>query len=46
MWFGFFFGSDGSIVYPGWYVKWIKTGGGHTTPVEDSSWGAIKAMYR
>ena len=46
VWFGFFFGSDGSITYPGWYIKWIKTGGGQVSPVEDTSWGAIKAMYR
>jgi hypothetical protein len=46
VWFGFFFGSDSSIQYPGWYLKWIKTGGGYMNPVEDTSWGAIKAMYR
>lgn len=46
VWFGFFFGSDSSVQYPGWYIKWLKTGGGHVTPVEDTSWGAIKAMYR
>jgi hypothetical protein len=46
VWFGFFFGSDGSVQYPGWYLKWIKTGGGAINPVEDTSWGAIKAMYR
>jgi hypothetical protein len=46
VWFGFFFGSDSSIQYPGWYIKWVKTGGGYSNPVEDTSWGAIKAMYR
>jgi hypothetical protein len=46
VWIGFFFGSDGSVQYPGWYIKWIKTGGGEISPVEDTSWGAIKAMYR
>jgi hypothetical protein len=46
VWFGFFFGSDSSVQYPGWYLKWLKTGGGHVNPVEDASWGAIKAMYR
>ncbi len=43
---GFFFGSDSSVTYPGWYIKWIKIGGEEFTPVEDTSWGAIKAMYR
>ncbi len=43
---GFFFGSDSSVTYPGWYIKWVKFGSDETTPVEDSSWGAIKALYR
>jgi hypothetical protein len=43
---GFFFGSDGSVQYPGWDIKWIKVGGEEFTPVEDSSWGAIKSLYR
>lgn len=30
----------------GWYIKWIKLGGEEQSPVESSSWGAIKAMYR
>jgi len=42
---GFFFGSDGSVNYPGWYIKWVKLGG-EVTPVENSTWGSIKAMYR
>jgi hypothetical protein len=46
VWFGFFFGSDSSVQYPGWYLKWVKTGGGYANPVEDTSWGSIKAMYR
>lgn len=30
----------------GWYIKWIKLGGEEQSPVEDATWGAIKAMYR
>jgi hypothetical protein len=43
---GFFFGSDSSVTYPGWYIKWLKIGSSDSSPVEDSSWGNIKAMYR
>ena len=43
---GFFFGSDGSVNYPGWYIKWLKIGSDDYSPVENSSWGNIKAMYR
>ena len=44
---GFFFGSDSSVgAYPGWYIKWVKIGSDESSPVEDSSWGNIKAMYR
>jgi hypothetical protein len=43
---GFFFGSDSSVQYPGWYPKWIKIGSDDSSPVEDASWGNIKAMYR
>ncbi|MBD3347969.1 MAG: hypothetical protein GF400_02085 [Candidatus Eisenbacteria bacterium] len=43
---GFFFGSDSSVTYPGWYLKWVKIGGDEYSPVEETSWGAIKAMYR
>jgi hypothetical protein len=44
---GFFFGSDNSIgSYPGWYIKWVKIGSDESSPVEDSSWGNIKALYR
>lgn len=42
---GFFFGSDESVTSPGWYIKWAKLGS-DTTPVEHSSWGAIKGLYR
>jgi hypothetical protein len=43
---GFFFGSDGSVTYPGWYIKWVKLGGEEGVPVEETSWGAIKSQYR
>jgi hypothetical protein len=43
---GFFFGADSSVTYPGWYIKWVKFGSDETTPVEDTSWGSIKALYR
>jgi hypothetical protein len=39
-------GSDSSVTYPGWYIKWIKLGGEEQSPVQSSTWGAIKAMYR
>ena len=43
---GFFWGNDSSVNYPGWYIKWVKIGSDDSSPVEDSSWGNIKAMYR
>jgi hypothetical protein len=46
IWIGFFFGSDSSVTYPGWYIKWVKIGSNNSSPVEDSSWGNIKALYR
>ncbi|MBD3349347.1 MAG: hypothetical protein GF400_09170 [Candidatus Eisenbacteria bacterium] len=42
----FDFGADGSIFYPGWYIKWVKIGSDEFSPVEDATWGGIKAMYR
>ncbi|MBM3308086.1 MAG: hypothetical protein FJY74_07155 [Candidatus Eisenbacteria bacterium] len=43
---GFFFGSDSSVNYRGWAIKWLKIGGAEPSPVEDGSWGTIKALYR
>jgi len=44
---GFFFGSDSSVgYYPGWYIKWLKIGSDDFSPVEGTSWGNIKALYR
>lgn len=42
---GFFFGSIISSPTWGWYIFWAKLGT-DKTPVEPSSWGTIKAMYR
>jgi hypothetical protein len=44
---GFFFGCDSWDTDDlGWYLKWLKFGSDEYSPVEDSTWGAIKAMYR
>jgi hypothetical protein len=43
---GFFFGADSSISYRGWAIKWLRIGGTDISPVENSSWGSIKALYR
>jgi len=41
------FGSDSYATTDlGWYIKWFKLGGEEQSPVESSTWGAIKAMYR
>lgn len=42
---GFFFGSDSVRQYPGWYILSARVGTDRT-PVEPTSWGVIKAMYR
>jgi hypothetical protein len=48
IWIGFFHGSESySTTDLGWYIKWVKLGSDQEpSPVEDSSWGTIKAMYR
>ncbi len=46
IWIGFFFGSDGSFEYCGWYPKWVKFGGYEPSATERSSWGSIKSQYR
>ncbi len=43
---GLFFGADGSVTYPGWYVKWIRLGGDEMSPVQQSTWGKIKSNFR
>jgi hypothetical protein len=40
---GFDFGSDYSVTYPGWYIKWVKFGT-DVSATEPSSWGTIKSM--
>jgi len=43
----FDFGSDSSVVYPGWYLSGVKVG---TTDraigTESTSWGNLKSLYR
>ncbi len=39
------FGADGSVAYAGWYVAYIRVGCDFPTPVEDSTWGAIKHRF-
>jgi hypothetical protein len=46
VWIGFFFGSDSSIQYPGWYIKWLKFGSQDPISIENSSWGKMKSLYR
>ena len=44
---GLFFGSESYATTDlGWYVKWVKIGGDQSSPVQDATWGTIKAMYR
>lgn len=42
----FDFGADSSVQYPGWYLAYVKIGGDTPIPVEEASWGQIKAIYR
>ena len=42
---GFFFGSDGSVQYDGWYIKWAKFGT-DATVAEPTGWGTIKSMMK
>jgi hypothetical protein len=46
VWIGFCFGSDSSVCYLGWYIKWAKIGGTEFSAIENSTWGSIKSMYR
>jgi hypothetical protein len=44
---GFFFGSESYATSDlGWYIKWVRIGGEQLTPVQNATWGTIKAMYR
>lgn len=43
----FDFGSDGSVVYPGWYLAYVKVGSaGQPVPIEENTWGRVKSLYR
>lgn len=42
----FEFGSDSSVTYAGWYIAYVKVGAIGATPVEDSTWGEIKGLFR
>jgi hypothetical protein len=42
----FDFGSDSSVTYPGWYLAYVKIGSDQAVPVESSTWGGIKDLYR
>ncbi len=42
---GFNFGSDSSVTYAGWSILWAALSGPES-PVERSSWGSIKGLYR
>jgi len=43
----FDFGSDGSVVYPGWYLAYVKIGAtGDPIPIEKNSWGRVKSLFR
>lgn len=48
IWIGFFFGSDSYATSDyGWYIKWVKLGTHEEpSPVQDGTWGTIKAMFR
>lgn len=42
---GFFFGADGSTEELGWYILWAAIGSSGSA-VENTTWGAIKSLYR
>jgi len=42
----FDFGSDSSVMYPGWYLGYVKVGSDATTPSDNPSWGEIKSVFR
>ncbi len=48
IWIGFFSGSESYATTDlGWYIKWVKLGTDEEpSPVQNSTWGTIKAMYR
>lgn len=42
----FDFGSDSSVMYPGWYLGYVKVGNDDVTPSDSPSWGEIKSNFR
>jgi hypothetical protein len=40
------FGSDSSVTYPGWYIAGFTLGSGQAVPVDQSTWGSLKNVYR
>jgi hypothetical protein len=43
----FDFGSDSSVVRPGWYLAYVKIGMTEMPiPVNQSTWGGLKTLYR
>ncbi len=42
----FDFGSDSSVVYPGWYIAYVKIGSVDPSAVDGETWGAIKGLFK
>lgn len=42
----FDFGTDSSVMYPGWYLGYVKVGSDAPTPSDSPSWGEIKSVFR
>ncbi len=42
----FDFGTDGSVMYPGWYLGYVKVGSDEVTPSDSPTWGEIKSVFR
>jgi bacillopeptidase F len=42
----FDFGSDSSVMYPGWYLAYVKIGTDTVIANEDNTWTQIKGIFR
>lgn len=42
----FQFGSDSSVVYPGWYLGSVLVGGTQPVSTQTTSWSSLKALYK
>jgi hypothetical protein len=42
----FDFGSDGSVMYPGWYLGYVKVGTNEVIATDGQSWSEIKGIFR